>query len=691
MVLTVLVALAAVPPAVDGAPRKPKRCKASQIAVSLKKGKRKACVKRSAITPDGTGTTADALVGAAFDGPLRRARTRRGKVGPDRALRRLGPRARKGLARVLPTAIDAFAVAAARGQVPDAGPKRRSAVGGATYRDLGNGVEFSVPEFGITGAVAYTATAAGDLVGGGSMLITGKTAQDIFGTDTVKIDGKVTLTKTGNGAFDYDIKSLELELEVDGITFAVRLSTKTRETGDKCPTSDGVVKESYLLEARLDYRISVVRKAVPLASGSVFITYDAKTTGQTADDAKLDSLDHDLTGTLELKASTPLGSIEQDATFQRKATVDMRSGKVTARGGSSLNVRGGGLVGLLNPRSAKELQALLKSYEKQTKSTVEGAVDRAVARFRSREEDWSVPETCLKLAWTPGSASRTVKQGDTGQIAGTVKAVRDGKSPKGIWTRTAQSKGTYTPEATTTAPDAKADVAWTTTGDSGRMSGTYRVTSKAGVAGVPWEADIELAQRFYRIISASLNEELYGQSATGMYRGTSDYTLSLLAQPFNPTIDTLYPNGPNGAKTGKILTRGTATSVNRFFAPGADGECELNSEAEHPDTPIGVTVDIGPNDPTATLEWYLNGPAVGVDEWPETCYPQPIGASPPFDILTQQVPAAIFDATTPQTVTFATSKQDLPAFAADGMGQIDMNKLEFSLTFQQVKPDGSAF
>jgi hypothetical protein len=678
---------------------KAKKCKAKQSSVVLKpakRGKSRICLGASPLRLDGSGTVADALVGGAFGGIVDGVRKRGKPVGPSKALKRIRPGTERGLDRIMPTMIDAVVLSLARSRNPDAGVTRRmqlrSGIGGATFVSTPTGGTFTVPEYGMSGTVTGTTGSGGGVKGTATVEVTGETAREIFGGD-VTVTGKVELVKSDTNPLGYDVKELELALVAKGIRISVRVTEKVRAKGDTCPTIAGEAKETATLEASLSFEVAVNRPRLTLAKGSVEITYDGESKGQTADDAKLDTLDSSLRGTFQLRLDTRGTGIAQDFTVERRAIVDMRKGgQQTVSGQTTLNVDSSGLIGaLISPTTPEQLAATLKKYEKTAQETAKSELDGSIRRFREREENWLKPGTCLQLTWNPASESKTVKAGETGTINGTLQAVRDGKSPKGIWTRAAQQNATFTPDSRTTEPGAQGAFNWTVTGDSGHASGTYRVTSMAGVAEVPWRARILPPFRYYRVLAASMTEHVSGESVTMQYTGTKDAGVSVIQeQPFDPTDDVLYPNGPNGEYTGKIWVVAEADADAHMSVPGYPDRCELDDHYTEPDAPVGFSVDIGPNATMATIKWFIRGPGVGIQNWPLNCYPQPIGGPPPGGGFgTAQVPVEHFKAAGPQTLTFQGTALDLPGYGADGPGATLDLTVDLSLTFQQVNSDGT--
>jgi hypothetical protein len=679
-----------------------KKCKAGQTVVLLKKRKRRECLTQTKVKLTGTGTVTDALVSTAFGGTLDRGRSKRGKVGPAKALRRLGPRAEKALARMLPNTIDAFALTAARTRNPQASLSanarpplaRASGTGGATVNANATSGTFAVPEYGVKGSYEASAGSGGSTINGSATVeITGKTAQDIFGSDKATINGRIKLVEAKGSPLGYDIKELTLELDVDGIHVEITITTKIRAKGDDCPTSDGEAKETISVEAGLTFAVGLTKPRINLATGSVFITFDGESVGQTADDAKLDTVKAKLQGTLEMKGSTALGSVSEDVTIERAITVDMRTGGQTqGTGQTTLNVNSSGLLGLVAGKPTPQtLAATLKSYEKQAQEITKSSLDGTVKRFREREEKWLEPETCAHLTWDPPTRSRKVTLGDTGTIKGTIKAVRDGKQPKGMWSRTGQRGGTYTPEKTTSAAGATADITWRTETDSGDMTGTYVVTSKAGVGGATWAAEVESPFRYYKILGAQMTDNENGHSQSNAYSGTKEATFTIGEQAYN-SRNSLYPNGRNGERAGQVWTTASSTTHNTMRVPRSpSGSCDLEDTFTEPDpVQIGFDIAIGPTgSTTATLTWRTRALGISVSQWPPDCIVQPIGAPTPNGWAKSEVPVATLEAKTPQTVTFTGSLADVPGYAADGPAVMNLTNLQLSLTFVQVKADGS--
>ena len=265
------------------------------------------------------------------------------------------------------------------------------------------------------------------------------------------------------------------------ITVDLGLCAGERLEVDSCPTAQGIVQGSDNNDGTI--------KVEQLEGGSVVesqvtkISVVTKLRGEVGTNAKLKTIEIDRTETWD--TSIDYGrwlGFGQRVTARRRATISMPSGQYLA-GTGSLDVQQsfrGLLSFLVNQSAARE--AAITSARKASDESWSKFVDEAIKKYRERETAWQKP-VCAELVFSPRSNTLRVRLGQQGLFTGTVRATRGGNA-EGEWRITARRnlglRLAGNPTAAATRYRYRVD-------GEGRVSATFKVPSRAGVAEGTWE------------------------------------------------------------------------------------------------------------------------------------------------------------------------------------------------------------
>ncbi len=265
------------------------------------------------------------------------------------------------------------------------------------------------------------------------------------------------------------------------ITVDLGLCAGERLEVESCPTAQGIVQGSDNNDGTI--------KVEQLEGGSVVesqvtkISVVTKLRGEVGTNAKLKTIEIDRTETYD--TSIDYGrwlGVGQRANIRRTATISMPSGQYLA-GTGSLDVQQsfrGLLSFLVNASAARE--AAIASWRRTSDESWSKFVDEAIKKYRERETAWQKP-VCAELAFAPRSNTLRVRRGQQGLFTGTVRATRGGNA-EGEWRITARRNLGLRLAGNSTAAGTR--YRYRVDGD-GRVSATFRVPSRAGVAEGTWE------------------------------------------------------------------------------------------------------------------------------------------------------------------------------------------------------------
>ena len=642
--------------AVASAKKKPRnkavKCKKSQVRVKI--GKRRACQKKALPKPKAGDPRL--LLARSATGDWSRLRSRRGKRLPSmpKLIRKLGPRAPTLLNRV-------------------------------TARGIARVDALSAPAVAATARAAQSAEC--------NNLDQAPRQRDTF----TQRDGGTTATATAT--VGPDGASLGIELRGNEFTVSVDINLGICEPNEvqapQCPSAVGRLDGE--IRYRMKVAIQVSRRGEDVWSQSAEVQRRTKLQGWADTDAKLDRLNVD-----DIETSTfRLGGSSRDyppitirTKLVRRAEVDMRSGAYTPdRSDISVTFTMDGLGG---PDRAEAEDDVAERSRAEADRNFRAIVEKAIGGYRSRESRWQEANVCATLQLDPTSNSRPLRPGQAGAFNATAIAHEDGAQSELDATLSGQVNASFSP---TRAGGQRATFNYNVAGGArGKVTVTVRATSKAGVVRDTWEQPIEEAEEYhYRILNASYSENLLGQannpdSACGLSGVTTSFTQMNGMNVTGPAFESSnrLELGPNGELNGQIAVSAMGT------ASGTINGCDIDEPPPFPacTQPFGgelmgavvLVISIAPNSGTATLTWpmpNLGGNFIGAED--PSCQPDPFRfASDPNPLPTQEVPAAVFKATTPQTLTFHRFRSGQSAPQTTISSTVD-----YSITFVRVRPDGA--
>ena len=322
-------------------------------------------------------------------------------------------------------------------------------------------------------------------------------------------------------------------------------------------------------------------------------------------------------------------------------------------------------------------------------------VKEEISNYRSRETAWQPANVCATATFDPASDTRRLHDGDSGQVKATVQDKGGIVAAKAKWTVADQRNGTIAPPTATGATPSFTYLV-TRAGAGIKLSGTFRVTSTAGVAEATWtqptEADPGPA---YYVIDAVSYDANHSSTSTKTNNGICDVngsvTESLVVntpRPFDPVSGKLEAS--DGAYAGSIALDPAAPKARRngvvhgcdISADPPPPACDTNVDLDVP-AQIGVIVDIAAGSPDAKLTWILPSVFVGDGGPGFPCYTPTLAAVP--DVEQRTVPAddILKPGTHKQTVT-----RNVNFTAPFGHVQ---GVTGASITFHRVNADGSAY
>jgi hypothetical protein len=393
--------------------------------------------------------------------------------------------------------------------------------------------------------------------------------QDLGGGSS--LDTQVHTGKAGAGF------GMRFESTKDGKTLRVDVEYTACEFDvPSCPTAQGVVLGTDTSSTRVTTLL--LKGGRVEYSATTRLETTTKLTGQTADDAKLDTLDIDTT---EKQSANTGGSARwlsggTSANVTRHTLVDMRSGSYDP-GRGSLGVTQsfhGPLSGLVDDSTAKAAAA--EAIQRATDTSFATLVGKSIDEYRTRERAWQAPNSCASLGLAPPSSSLTLKAGDHGKVTGMVDAKRGGNA-SGHWKVVAHRNATFSPES---VDGAEATFAYHVTRATATVpvSATFEVRSRAGVATDTWQqggADVELPDAYVGHTEYTLADTYEGITDTF----TAHTTFTLRASTTHTFPSYTY-------REYKLVSAATE------FDHTVQGACYANGNVSYSLGPGPVTLDV---------------------------------------------------------------------------------------------------
>jgi hypothetical protein len=463
-----------------------------------------------------------------------------------------------------------------------------------------------------------------------------------------------------------------------------------RIDGDDCPTGAGRLEGRKRGESSISIRL--VGPNRQLISGySARLTEENSYRGQTADDAKIDTLtiDHEAIArtTITGAGQAPL-SLRM--TTSRRAQVNMRAGTYTA-GERRLDMA----VRLTG--APPDVAALL---EAEVARKLQGETDREfaevvyTARFLYRQMETRFNQDlnrCVAMHFDPQPDQRRYGVGERGRFTAWLEPTRDrGTRPNGIFRRANQLNVEGLPTAATGTTPAFEFVVTTASSPSWVQ---YRATSKAGVA-LGTHDVLTQANPTYKAVGLIYNDHLSANNIF-TYLGctySSSQNNTTTFQDSGEPIDGAIGPRLDGTVGGSLFAKGNVGKYAEFSGckwnetATARVPCTLTGTGTEPFIFL-VDIVVPAGDGPARVTWHLRSPDVGdVPPTISECETWPVVGLPP-DPITTQVPRNVF--LDPGTHTIAA---DAPATvpAVGGIGTIN-STAHYELTFKRVNEDGSPY
>ena len=499
-------------------------------------------------------------------------------------------------------------------------------------------------------------------------------------------DGVTGVSDGSTIGFDGEIPAGDITIFVE---FRTGL-TSDRIEGEDCPTAAGRLEGRKRGETSISIRL--VGPGRRLISGySATLAEENAYQGQTADDAKIDTLTIDHDG---IARTTITGAGQAPLTLRmvtsRRAQVNMRSRTYTA-GERRLDVQvrltgvPAEVAGLLEAEVARKLQG-------ETDREFAEVVYTAMFEYRQMEARFNQDlNRCVAMRFDPRPDQRRYFIAERGHFSAWLDpTLSPGTRPNGIYKRANQLNVEGTPtEATGTTPQ----LAFVVTTASNPAWVQYRATSKAGVA-LGTHDVLTQSNPTYKAVGMAYTDQMSANNIftyVGCTYSSSQNNTTTFADSGAPTDGAVGPR-LDGTLGGALFAKGTIGKYATFSG------CKWNDTATKrvPCTLTGtgtepwllfVEIDLPAGDAPARVKWYPRGPNIGdVPPTISECEPFPVTAPPPDPVTTDVPRSLFFDAGTHSIAL------DLPATvpAVGGVGSI-ISTAHYELTFKRVNEDGSPY
>jgi hypothetical protein len=413
-----------------------KKCKRGQVPVQILTRRTCQSLKRALPRPRAADSRL-VFIRSGLGGSLGPIKDRRGRRAPSiaKALRRISPRAERGLQRAVPKALQMLDALSTKAT----GARARAAADGASDSysfDLGNGA---------------------------SVDIRVKLAQ--------QASMEIALTGRRDGR---SVRTRFLINEDQGFR------------GSACPTAEGT------LDATDGVKVAITTELLDDHGGvDYYYTYvivqKTKLHGEVGDDAKLDTLKvTDKLEQSEISGGSIFGGGQINSEIKRETVVNMDTGDYDP--GRSRVTVSVALSGILRIFQSSALAGATERLQKAADEGFAATVKRAIEKYKERETGWNTPNTCAQLRLDPPSGSRTLGIGDSGSLRGDLSAQDGGKPASATWEAKQQANASF--NLTSARANPSSFTYAVTNGGSGiQVKTTVRAVSRAGVAEAPWVQD----------------------------------------------------------------------------------------------------------------------------------------------------------------------------------------------------------
>ena len=500
------------------------------------------------------------------------------------------------------------------------------------------------------------------------------------------------------GTFDGTTIGFEGDVPAGEYRIFARYSTnELRDAidGPDCPTPAGVLDGTRTVTHSIEIRIT--RDGALVSGVATNWSDEVKYKGQTADDARFDTLEIDHFG----RVNTTLrgaghGPITIRMVAHRRALANMRQHTYSAAPGT-LDVSAtitGALASL-----AHELEAdLARKLQTDSDRAFASLVVDGMHQFNSvKTTNFNERFDCVRLEYDPNADPRKYLKGERGRFKTRVEP-RSNPSLRlnGIYSREAQSEIDVSPASATGT-----EVDWEfTVKEDDRSTGfvSLKATSKAGTARRTIDIKIEPPSPRWRITSLTYRDELSldGLLTVGSCTpSTSQTNTGELVPSGAPADGTLEPPRQDGSRSGGLTALGKVTKTTVFHGCQLDGSginwvpCTLHGSQTADTLGVYVEIAIPAGDGDAKLTWRPNVAPVLGDVPPPGITPCVVfgGNSAALIVRETSVPRARLFDPGPQTISLD-APQSVPDVGGNGTVH---STAHLSLTFHRVNEDGSAY
>lgn len=495
------------------------------------------------------------------------------------------------------------------------------------------------------------------------------------------------------GVTDGDSIGFNGEIPVGDVTIFVQFRTglaSDRIEGEDCPTGAGRLEGRKRGETSISIRL--VGPNRQLISGySTTLAEENTYQGQTADDAKIDTLTIDHDG---IARTTITGAGQAPLSLRmvtsRRAQVNMRSRTYTA-GERRLDVQvrltgvPADVASLLEAEIARKLQG-------ETDREFAEVVYTAMFGYRQMEARFNQDfNRCVSMRFDPRPDQRRYFVGERGRFSAWVEPTLDrGTRPNGIFKRANQLNVEGAPaEATGTT----AELGFVVTTASNPSWVQYRATSKAGVAFGNHDV-LTQSNPIYKVVGMTYTDHMSANNIftyVGCTYSSSQNNTATFVDSGAPADGAVGPH-LDGTLGGSLIARGNVGKYAEFQGckwndtASARVSCTLTGTGTEPFF-IPIEIEVPAGDGPARVTWHPRSLSIGdVPPTISECEPFPLQGPFHDPVTTDVARSRFFD---PGTHTIAL---DVPATvpAVGGIGTINSNA-HYDVTFKRVNEDGSPY
>ena len=504
------------------------------------------------------------------------------------------------------------------------------------------------------------------------------------GSDNASFDGfKISMSKTGDVKMDVTLK--------DGYAIAILIgATATCSSLDlpACPTADGALDGTDQHKTALGMRITKNGELVQSYSSTARSRQTLK--AKVAEDAKLDTLALEDVTSETMSFAIPEGSVSLRLSVLRTTTVDMRTG--APKPGTTKVRVGVSSSGMTEAQAVADANKASAAYEKSFPDLIKEETENA-RRRESRWQVPGIcakltfdpaSDTLAPLAEDAGGSVRGTVEANAGGTAAKGKWTLTAQA-NGVLTPPSAEGGTatFTYLVTNAGTGVKLSASFKATSTAGVAEGTWTQKTKPADDAAYFVVDAMSYSASHTSSSSQMQNTICDVS------GSVTESLAINSPlPFEPDFNKL--EGSGGAYAGSISQGSGPLNATRT---GVVHGCDISVTPTPPpcDTQVnlsvpvalGVLVDIPAMGSTATVTWVLPSVFVGDNGPASPCYTPTLSAVPTPE--TRTVPAADILAPGPHTLMVTRSVN-----ASSPFGTVQGNT-GASVTFHRVNVDGSPY